>query len=64
MTEIVDKELRRFGVTLSKPILAAVAILFGFLVIIFPNFLAWIVGLFFIVQGILLLMDYYELRRR
>ncbi len=40
------------------------AILFGFLVIVFPDLLIWIVGLYFIIQGILLLVDYKELRRK
>ena len=64
MTDVVEKQLRRFGVTVSKPVLAAVAIIFGFLVILLPDLLEWIVGLFFIIEGCLLLVDYFELRRR
>jgi uncharacterized membrane protein HdeD (DUF308 family) len=64
MTETVDKGLKKFGVTVSKPILALIAILFGILVIAFPSLLVWIVGLYFIIQGILLLIDYMELRRK
>ena len=64
MTETVESGLKKLGVTVSKPILAVVAILFGFLVILFPSLLVWIVGLYFIIQGILLLLDYYELRRK
>jgi uncharacterized membrane protein HdeD (DUF308 family) len=64
MTETVDKGLKKFGVTVSKPILALIAILFGILVIAFPSLLVWIVGLYFIIQGILLLLDYMELRRK
>lgn len=64
MTEEVEKGLRRIGVTVSKPVLAAIAIIFGLLVIIFPDLLQWIVGLYFIIQGILLFMDYFEMRRR
>ena len=63
MTEVVEKELKKIGVTVSKPVLAVIAIVFGFLVIVFPNLLQWIVGLFFIIEGILLLVDYFELRR-
>ncbi len=64
MTETVDKGLKRLGLTVSKPILALVAILFGILVIVFPHLLIWIVGLYFIIQGILLLLDYMELRAK
>lgn len=64
MTDVIEKGLKKFGVTVSKPVLAIVAIIFGFLVILFPDLLQWIVGLFFIVQGVLLLIDYFELRSR
>jgi len=60
----VEKGLKRIGVTVSKPVLALIAIVFGLLVIAFPDLLQWIVGLYFIIQGILFLLDYYELRRR
>jgi uncharacterized membrane protein HdeD (DUF308 family) len=63
MTETVEKTLKKMGVTVSKPILALIAIIFGILVIILPELLVWIVGLYFIIQGILLFIDYYELRR-
>ncbi len=64
MTETVEKGLKRIGVTVSKPLLAVIAIVFGLLVIIFPDLLIWIVGLYFIVQGVLLLTDYFETRRQ
>jgi len=64
MTDTMDKGLKKMGVTVSKPILAIIAILFGILVIVFPSLLVWIVGLYFIIQGILLLLDYMELRRK
>ncbi len=64
MTDVMDKGLKRLGVTVSKPILALMAILFGILVIVFPEFLAILVGLYFLIQGILLLIDYFELRRK
>jgi len=64
MTEVVEKGLKKIGVTVSKPVLAIVTIIFGVLVIVFPNLLAWIVGIFLIVQGILLLTEYYELQSR
>jgi uncharacterized membrane protein HdeD (DUF308 family) len=64
MTDTMEKGLKKIGVTVSKPILAVIAIIFGILVIAFPALLVWIVGLYFIIQGILLLLEYMELRRR
>ena len=64
MTGEVEKWLKRIGATVSKPVLALIAIVFGLLVIAFPDLLQWIVGLYFIIQGILFLLDYYELRGR
>jgi uncharacterized membrane protein HdeD (DUF308 family) len=64
MTDVVDKGLKRLGVTVSKPILALIAIVFGVLVIALPGSLALLVGLYFIIQGILLLIDYFELRNK
>ena len=63
MTEMVEKGLRKMGITVSKPILAVICIIFGILVIVFEDLLQWIVGLFLIIQGILILTDYLELRR-
>ena len=63
MTNTVEKGLKKIGVTVSKPVLAIIAIIFGILVIALPGLLVWIVGLYFIIQGILLLVDYMELRR-
>ena len=62
MGAMVEKGLKRIGITVSKPILAIICIVFGILVIVFPDLLEWIVGLFLIIQGILLLTDYVELR--
>jgi uncharacterized membrane protein HdeD (DUF308 family) len=64
MTDVVDQGLKRLGVTVSKPILALMAIVFGVLVIAFPEFLALLVGLYFLIQGILMLVDYFELRNK
>jgi uncharacterized membrane protein HdeD (DUF308 family) len=64
MTDAVEKGLKKFGVTVSKPVLAILAMIFGILVIAFPALLVWIVGLYFVIQGILLLIDYMELRMK
>jgi uncharacterized membrane protein HdeD (DUF308 family) len=63
MSGEVEKGLKKIGVTVSKPVLALIAIIFGILVIAFPSLLQWIVGLYFIIQGILFFIDYFELRR-
>jgi len=63
MSKAVEKGLKRIGVTLSKPVLAIICIIFGIIVIVVPELIAWIVGLFFIIEGILLFTDYLELRR-
>ncbi len=61
---VVEKGLKKIGITISKPILAIICIIFGILVIVFEELLQWIVGLFLIIQGILLLTEYFELRRK
>ncbi len=61
---MVEEGLRKIGVTISKPILAIICIIFGLLVIVYEDLLQWIVGLFLIIQGILLLTDFLELRRK
>ncbi len=40
------------------PILAVIAIIFGILIIVFKELLQWIVGIFFILLGIWLLIEY------
>jgi len=64
MTQEVEKGLGKIGATVSKPVLALIAIIFGILVIVFTDLLPLIVGLYFIIQGILFFIDYFELRRR
>ena len=64
MTKEVEKGLGRIGATVSKPVLALIAIIFGILVIVCTDLLPWIVGLYFIIQGILFFLDYFELRRK
>jgi len=60
MAEYVDKGLKRIGITISKPMLAIICIVFGIMVVVFPNLLVWIIGLFLVIQGILLLTDLLE----
>jgi hypothetical protein len=63
MGETIERGLKKFGVTVSKPILALIAIIFGILVIVFPDLLQWIVGLYFVIQGVLFFVDDLELRK-
>ncbi len=63
MSDYVDRGLKKLGITISKPILAMLCIIFGILVIVLPALLVWIVGLFLVVQGILLFTDFLELNR-
>ena len=64
MTREVEKGLGKIGVTVSKPILALIAIVFGILVIVFKDLLPWLVGLYFIIQGLLFFIEYLEQKRR
>ena len=64
MSDVIEKQLRKIGVTLSKPVLAAICIAAGIIVILFPDVLQLVVGLFLIVQGVLLLTEYMELNRQ
>jgi len=57
MADYVDKGLSKIGITISKPMLAIICIIFGITVILFPDLLVWIVGLFLVIQGTLLLAD-------
>jgi len=57
MADYVDSGLNKIGITISKPMLAIICIIFGIMVILFPDLLVWIVGLFLLIQGTLLLTD-------
>jgi uncharacterized paraquat-inducible protein A len=64
MVEYVDEGLKKLGISISKPMLAIVCIASGIMVILLPTLLVWIVGLFLVIQGALLLTDYFEQERR
>jgi hypothetical protein len=64
LTEVVEKGLKKIGITVSKPILAILCIIFGIIVIAWKESLNWIVGIFLIIQGVLLLTDYLELKKQ
>jgi hypothetical protein len=64
LTDVVEKGLRRIGITVSRPVLAAICIIFGVLLIVFPNLVGILIGIFLLIQGILLLTDYMEIRNQ
>jgi len=64
MTEIIDKQLKKIGITISKPALAVLCIIFGIIVIVFPQVIAFVVGVFLVIQGVLLFTDYMEIKRQ
>jgi len=64
LTDAVEKGLRRIGITVSRPVLAIICIIFGIILIIFPALVGIIVGIFLLIQGILLLTDYMEVRNQ
>jgi len=64
MTEVIDKGLKKIGITISKPVLAIICIIAGIVVIVVPAVLDLVVGLFLLIQGILLLTEYMEINRQ
>ena len=64
MTEVVEKGLKKIGITISKPVLAILCIIFGIIVIAWKESLNYVVGIFLIIEGILLLTEYLELQRQ
>jgi uncharacterized membrane protein HdeD (DUF308 family) len=62
LTDVVNKGLKRIGITVSKPVLAVICIIFGIIVIAIPAVLQWVVGIFLIIQGVLLLTEYMEIK--
>jgi len=64
MTEIVDNSLRKIGISISKPILAVLCIVFGVLAIAWEPLLRFIVGTLFIIFGVLLLIEHLETKNQ
>ena len=52
MTEIVEKGLKKIGITISKPVLAILCIIFGIIVIAWKESLNYVVGIFLIIEDI------------
>ena len=64
MTEAIEKGLRKIGITVSKPVLAVLCIIFGVIVIAWKESLNYIVGIFLIIEGVLLLTEHLELQKQ
>jgi len=64
LTEAIEKGLRKIGITVSKPVLAVICIIFGVLIIVLPPLLAYLLGIFLIIEGILLLTEHLELQKQ
>jgi uncharacterized membrane protein HdeD (DUF308 family) len=64
LTEVVEKGLKKIGITVSKPVLAIICVIFGIIVIAWKESLNLIVGIFFIIEGVLMLTEYLELRKQ
>ena len=64
LTETIEKGLRKIGITVSKPVLAVICIIFGVLIIVVPPLLAYLLGIFLIIEGILLLTEHLELQKQ
>jgi uncharacterized membrane protein HdeD (DUF308 family) len=64
LTEVVEQGLKRIGITVSKPLLAILCVIFGVVVIVWKEPLNLVVGLFLIIEGTLLLTEYLELQKQ
>lgn len=64
MADVAEKDLRRIGVTVSRPVLAAFCIIFGIILIVFPALVGIIIGIFLLIRGVPLLTDYMEIRHQ
>jgi uncharacterized membrane protein HdeD (DUF308 family) len=64
LTEVVEKGLKKIGITVSKPVLAIICIIFGILVIAWKESLNLIVGIFLIIEGVLMLTEHLEIRKQ
>jgi len=64
LTEAIEKGLKKIGITVSKPVLAVLCIIFGVIIIIVPALLSYLIGIFLIIEGILLLTEHMEIQRQ
>ncbi len=64
MADQVEKGLRKAGISVSRPVLAVICIIFGILLLIFPELVGYIIGIFLLIQGILILVEVMDTDRR
>jgi uncharacterized membrane protein HdeD (DUF308 family) len=64
LADVLDKGLKKAGISVSRPILAVICIIFGILLLVFPDLVGYIIGIFLIIQGILLVVDYMDTKRQ
>jgi uncharacterized membrane protein HdeD (DUF308 family) len=64
MTRENKSGLGKIGFRVTTPIMAVIAIIFGIFVIVYKDLLPWLVGLYFIIQGILFFIESFEQRKR
>lgn len=64
MSGAVEKGLKKIGITISKPVLAAICIIFGIVIILWPDLVGLLIGIFLILEGVMLLVEHAELLRQ
>jgi uncharacterized membrane protein HdeD (DUF308 family) len=62
ITGEVDRVFQRVGITGEAA--AILMIVFGILILVFPNLLQWLIGLYLIIVGLLQLMGHMDQRSR
>ncbi|MDR2720097.1 MAG: hypothetical protein LBC03_04780 [Nitrososphaerota archaeon] len=60
MSDIIDKGLKKAGLNIPKPVLAALCILFGILLFILPELASYMIGAFLLYTAIVLLIEHYD----
>jgi uncharacterized membrane protein HdeD (DUF308 family) len=60
LAKIVEDNLKKVGLHVSKPLLAVICIVFGVLLLIRPEMVGIIIGVFLLVQGLIILLEYYN----
>lgn len=64
MNGAVEKSLKKIGITISKPILAVICIVFGIVIILWPQLVGLLIGIFLVLEGVILLVEHAELLRQ
>jgi hypothetical protein len=59
----IDQGVWKTSINVSTPVLAVICLVFGVLLLVFPQLVGYIIGIFLLIQGILLLVNYMENRQ-